>query len=311
MNRNVKVAVVQDSSVAFDKTATLAYVDALLRQAAKTQPDLVLFPEAFIPGYPSGMDWGGPATSIRGDEGHAYYLRYFEGAVDVPGPECDALGAMAREHKLNLVIGVIEKQGTTLGCSVLHFDRAGTLLHVRRKVMPTMAERTVWGQSDGASLQPVDFDVARTASVICWENYMPLLRHAMYAQGVSIYCAPTADDMEGWVASMQHIALEGRCFVLSACQFTRRSDFPADYGWFPSNDPEFIVSRGGSCIVDPSGNILCGPVYDRKEILTATLDMDMVIHGRHSFDVAGHYARPDIFQLSVDRRPKSTVTFVG
>lgn len=154
-----------------------------------------------------------------------------------------------------------------------------------------------------------EFDIGRVASVICWENYMPLLRHAMYAQNISIYCAPTADDMEPWVSSMRHIAQEGRCFVLSACQFSRRADFPPDYGWFPSDDPDFIISRGGSCIVDPFGGLLCGPVYDKTTILTASLDLDLVARGRHSFDVVGHYSRPDLFNLTVDRRRKKTVVF--
>jgi nitrilase len=131
----------------------------------------------------------------------------------------------------------------------------------------------------------------------------------MYAHNISIYCAPTADDMETWVLSMRHIAQEGRCFVLSACQFSRRSEFSSDYGWFPSDDPQFIVSRGGSCIVDPFGSLLCGSVYDEAVILTATLDLDLVTRSRHSFDAVGHYSRPDSFELSVDRRKKSPVTF--
>lgn len=309
MNRFVTVAVVQDAAVAFDKTGTIQHVEGLLGQAAKHQPDLVLFPEAFISGFPSGLDWGGPGTGMRADAGQFDYLRYMGGAIEIPGEETALLGEMARANNLNLVIGAIEKSGGTLFCSVLHYNRQGELVHVRRKVMPTMAERTIWGQADGASLAAVEFDIGRTASVICWENYMPLLRQSIYAQDISIYCAPTADDLEAWVPSMRHIALEGRCFVLSACQISTRADFPPDYGWFPSDDPEFIVSRGGSCIVDPFGNLLCGPVYDKAAILTAKLDMDMVTRGRHSFDVAGHYARPDIFQLSVDRKSRASVTF--
>lgn len=305
----VTVAVVQDAAVAFDKGATLERVEQLLARAAESSPDLVLFPEAFLGGYPSGMDWGGPGAGIRSDESQSDFLRYTQGAIEVPGPECTILGEMARAHNVNLIMGIIERRGGTLSCSVLHFNRVGDLVHVRRKLMPTMAERMVWGQSDGSSLSAVEFDFGRTASVICWENYMPLLRQAMYAQDISIYCAPTADDQEPWVSSMRHIAQEGRCFVLSACQFSRRADFPANYGWFPSDNPDFIVSRGGSCIVDPLGGFVCEPVYDKSAILTAKLDMDLVVRGRHTFDVVGHYARPDIFQLSVDRRKRSLVAF--
>lgn len=309
MTRSVKLAVVQDAPVAFDVAASLVRVATILGRVASERPDIVLFPEAFISGFPAGTDWGGDATAIRSSAGGIEYERYFNGAIEIPGPECSALGAMARDHSLDLVIGVIERQGTTLNCSVLHFNCEGDLVHVRRKVMPTMAERTIWGQADGASLQAATLGVGRVASVICWENYMPLLRQAMYSQNVEIYCAPTADDLDGWVNSMRHIAVEGRCFVMSACQFSRRRDFPADYGWFPSDDPEFVTSRGGSCIVDPSGELLAGPVYDREAILTATVDLDAVVRARHSFDVTGHYARPDIFRLMVDRRARSSVTF--
>jgi len=309
MPREITLSVVQAAPVAFDIAASLEAVARLLQQAAQGKPDLVLFPEAFISGFPAGTDWGGAATGVRCEQGSLDYQRYYDGAITVPGPDCDRLGELARTHSVNLVIGVIERVGTSLSCSVLHFDRAGALVHVRRKLMPTMAERTIWGQADGTSLTACDFDFGRTATVICWENYMPMLRQTMYAQGIELYCAPTADDLEGWVSSMRHIATEGRCFLASACQFSRRRDFPADYGSFPSDDPDFIVSHGGSCIVDPTGNLLAGPVYDREAILSARIDLDAVIRARHMFDVTGHYARPDIFQLHVDRRPKAAVRF--
>jgi predicted amidohydrolase len=306
----VRVAVVQDAAVAFNVVASIARVGELLAQAATSGTDLVLFPEAFVAGFPSGLDWGGPGTAVRGDDGQFDYLRYHAGAITVPGPDCEMLGALAARHDVNLIIGVIERRGTTLCCTVLQFRRDGILAGVRRKIMPTMAERTIWGQSDGSSLHAVDLDIGRLGTVICWENYMPLLRQAIYAQGIDFYCAPTADDLESWGASMRHIALEGRCFVLSACQFSRRADFPPDYGWFPSNDPDFIVSRGGSMIVDPFGTVLAGPVVDAATILRAELDRDLVTRGRHSFDAAGHYSRPDIFNLTVDRTSRASVDFL-
>ena len=305
----IRVAVVQHAPVAFNVDLTLQRVQDLLTRAMATNPDLVLFPEAFVPGFPSGLDWGGAATGVRGQAGQNAYLRYHDSAIVVPGPITDRLAAMARTAGAHLVVGVIERAGSTLGCSVLHFGRDGTLLGVRRKVMPTMAERTIWGQTDGASLTVAATDIGQIGTVICWENYMPLLRYAMYAQGVQIYCAPTADDLETWTASMQHIAIEGRCFVLSAAQFTQRCDFPAEYGDFPSDDAAFIVSRGGSCIIDPFGTILAGPVFNEPVILTADLDLNQITRGKFSFDVVGHYARPDIFSLRVDRRSRPAVTY--
>lgn len=309
MARLVKVGVIQAASVAFNLDASIKRTADLMAQNAVKGLDLVVFPEAFISGFPSGTDWGGPATGVRLNQGSVDYQKYFESAITIPSRECDALGELAKLHNVNLVIGVIERIESTLGCSVLHIDRSGALLHVRRKIMPTMAERTIWGQSDGASLSAVDFDFARVGTAICWENYMPLLRQTIYAQNIDVYCAPTADDCTGWVRSMQHIAAEGRCFVISACQFSRRKDFPIDYGLFPSDDPDFIVSRGGSCIVDPLGELIAAPLYDQEGIVTAEIDLGDVVRGRHSFDVSGHYARPDIFHLHVDRRRRRIVTF--
>jgi nitrilase len=307
--KTCRVAVVQAAAIAFDTAATIARFGDLLRRAATPGVELVLFPEAFVPGFPSGLDWGGPATGIRLNDGQEPFLRYAKSALVVPSAETAAMGAHVAEAGVFVVVGIIERIGSSLSCSILHFNKTGAIVHVRRKLMPTMAERTIWGQSDGASLAVIDAGFARVGTVICWENYMPLLRQSIYAQNVEIYCAPTADDLPVWVSSMQHIALEARCFVLSANQFTRRSDFPADYGDFPSDDPDFIVSHGGSCIIDPFGTLLAGPIFDKEAILSAELDADQIIRGRFSFDVSGHYARPDVFQLSVDRRPRSTVIF--
>ena len=309
--KSCRVAVVQAAPVAFDLHASIARLGGLLQDAAKTGAQLVLFPEAFLPGFPSGLDWGGASTGIRIPDGEAGFQRYFASAITVPSADTQAIGKMVAEAAIFAIIGVIERVGASLSCSVLHFDPTGALVHVRRKLMPTMAERTVWMQSDGSSLTVVESDIARIGTAICWENYMPLLRQCLYAQGVEIYCAPTADDLDTWISTMQHVAIEGRCFVLSSNQFTKRRDFPADYGDFPSSDPDFVVSRGGSCIVDPFGKLLAGPVYDQDALLVADLDAELVIKGKFSFDVVGHYARNDIFQLQVDRRQKPGVTFVN
>jgi nitrilase len=174
--------------------------------------------------------------------------------------------------------------------------------------MPTGSERLVWGFGDGSTLPVFETPVGKLGAVICWENYIPLLRAAMYAKGIEIYCAPTADSRDSWIASMRHIAVEGRCFVLSSNQFNRRRDFPDDYGSLNAGDPEVVLTRGGSCIVDPFGNYLAGPNLDGEVILTAEIDRGEIIRAKYDLDVMGHYARPDIFQLHVDERPKRPVT---
>ena len=183
---------------------------------------------------------------------------------------------------------------------MLFFDPDGTLMGKHRKLMPTAAERLVWGQGDGSTMPVFDTPIGRLGAVICWENYMPMLRMHMYARGIQIYCAPTADDRETWLSTMRHIALEGRCFVLGCNQFARRSDYPDDYPAIQGDDPAIVMSRGGSCIVDPLGRILSGPAFDAPAILTADLDLGEIARGKFDFDVAGHYARPDVFRLVVN-----------
>jgi nitrilase len=265
-----------------------------------------VFPEAFLSGYPKGSSFGA-VVGARTDAGREEYRLYWESAVDVPGPAVDFLSRVARENALYLVIGVIERDGGTLYCTVLHFAPDGNFLGKHRKLMPTAAERLIWGFGDGSTLPVYDTPHGRLGSVICWENYMPLLRTAMYSKGIEIWCAPTADGRDSWIPSMQHIAFEGRCFVLSCNQFSRRSDFPADFACSLGDDPATIISRGGSCIVDPFGAILAGPYYDGETILTAEIDRGQIARGKYDFDVVGHYARPDVFQLTVDERPKSPV----
>lgn len=306
----VTAAVVQAAPVSFDREATVARVRELTASAAADGARLVVFPEAFVSAYPKGLDFGA-RIGMRSPEGRDDFRRYFDSAVDVPGPAVDELARIAGEHGVHLVIGVIERDGGTLYCTVLFFDDAGAYLGKHRKLMPTAMERLVWGFGDGSTLPVFDTPFGRMGAVICWENYMPLLRMAMYGKGIQIYCAPTADDRDGWVASMRHVALEGRCFVLSCNQFTRRRDFPDDYGAIQGDDPDTIISRGGSLIVGPLGEILAGPAYDGEAILTAELDLGEIARGKYDFDVAGHYARPDVFRLSVDERPQSPVAYTG
>ena len=301
------VAVVQAAPVAFDRERTLDKLHTLATDAARQGARVVLFPEAFVSAYPRGLDFGAVVGS-RTEEGREDFRRYWESSVDVPGPAVDRLARTARSNAIYLVVGVVERDGGTLYCTVLFFAPDGAYLGKHRKVMPTASERLVWGFGDGSTLPVYDTPLGKLGAVICWENYLPLLRAAMYAKGIELYCAPTADPRDSWVASMRHIAVEGRCFVLSCNQFNRRRDFPADYRSIYGDDPDTVIARGGSCIVDPFGNFLAGPNTEGEAILLADIDRAQIIRGKYDLDVVGHYARPDIFQLHVDEAPKRPVT---
>jgi len=244
----------------------------------------------------------GAVVGDRSPEGRDWYRRYWESSVDVPGEAFDEIAAIAREAEVYLVIGVIERDGGTLYCSVLFFAPDGEYLGKHRKILPTASERLIWGQGDGSTMPVFDTAIGNIGAAICWENYMPLYRTSLYAKGVQLYLAPTADSRDGWLASMRHIALEGRCFVLSCNQFARRSDYPPDYPGDVPNSPDAIMTRGGSCIVNPLGEVIAGPVYDEEVILTADIDLGDTIRGKFDLDVVGHYARPDVFRLIVNER---------
>ncbi len=302
-----RAAVVQATPVPFDRSRTLDRLEALVADAARERAEIAVFPEAFGGGYPKGMDFGA-VVGRRTAEGRDQFRRYFEAAVQVPGPEVERIAKAARAHRMHLAVGVIERDGGTLYCTVLLLGEDGSLLGKHRKLMPTAAERLVWGFGDGSTLPVIDTRVGRIGAVICWENYMPMLRMAMYAKGVQLYCAPTADDRETWLPTMRHVALEGRCFVLTACQVLRRSDLPADIPNALGDAPQTLLMRGGSCIVSPAGTVLAGPVFEKEAILCADLDLDDIARGKYDFDVAGHYARPDVFQLSVNEKAAKPVT---
>ncbi len=302
----IRVAVVQATPVVFDREKTVEKVRALAADAASRKAQLVLFPEGFVSAYPKGLDFGA-RVGMRLPGGREDFRRYWESSVDVPGPTVEALGSIAGENNIYLVIGVIERDRGTLYCTVLFLDPDGRLMGKHRKLMPTVMERIVWGFGDGSTLPVFDTALGRVGAVICWENYMPLLRTYMYSKGIQIYCAPTADDRDTWLPTMQHIALEGRCFVLSCCQYLRRGDCPEDYAAIHGDDPKTVLMRGGSCIVAPLGEVLAGPSFDGEGILTAELDMNEIPRGKYDFDVTGHYARPDIFRLYVNERAMPAV----
>jgi nitrilase len=302
-------AVVQSAPVGFDTARTLDKVRSLAGECAAMGAKLVVFPEAFVGTYPKGSIFGGYVGG-RTPEGRDAFRRYHHSAIEVPGPEVEALAAIAAEAGLHMVIGVIERDGGTLYCTVLHYS-PDRYLGKHRKLMPTGAERMVWGFGDGSTMPVYQTPLGKLGSVICWENYMPLMRTAMYAKQIELYCAPTLDGRPTWPSSMQHIAIEGRCFVFSANQFAHRSDYPADFCNVISDAPDTVLSPGGSCIVDPFGNFLAGPDFAGETILTAEIDIAAVMRGKYDFDVVGHYARPDVFQLSVDERRRAAVVRIG
>lgn len=303
----VRAAVVQAGAVPFDTEACVDKAVGLIAEASGLGAKVIVFPEAFIPGYPKGVSYG-LVVGARDPAGREEFRLYLEAAIEVPGPQTQRLGEAAAAHGAYVVMGVIEREHGTCYCAVLFFGPDGTLLGKHRKLMPTVMERVIWGFGDGSTLTVVDSPYGRIGSVICWENYMPMLRMAMYSKNVALYCAPTADDRDTWIASMQHIALEGRCFVLTACQFIRKKDFPDTVRVSLGDSPEAVLMRGGSAIVNPLGQILAGPHFNSESILTADLDLNDIGRGKFDFDVAGHYSRPDVFQLNVNETPMRAVS---
>jgi len=303
-----RAAVVQAAPILFDTARTLEKLADLTRDSAAQGAELVVFPEAFVGGYPKGWDFGA-RLGQRSEAGREDFRRYFESAIEVQSPEGKLLGEAARANGVHLVVGIVERDRGTLYCTAVTYSPEGRLLGKHRKVMPTALERLVWGFGDGSTLPVFDTGIGRLGSVICWENYMPMLRMAMYAQGIELYCAPTVDDRETWLPTMRTIAIEGRCFVLSACQYLTLSDFPPSYAALLGENPPKILIRGGSCIVDPFGKVLVEPNFERETIQLAQLDRKAIARGKYDLDVTGHYARPDIFKLIVDTSVKQPVIF--
>jgi nitrilase len=308
-----RVAVVQAASVLFDRERSTEKAAALIQQAGSQGARLVLLPEAFIPGYPRGLGFG-MVVGSRSRAGRALWQKYWDNAADVPGPTADVLGTAAREAGVFAAVGVIERDCAgspgTLYCTLLYFGPDGRLLGKHRKLKPTGSERLIWGEGDGSTLTVLPTELGRIGGLICWENYMPLARMALYGKGVEIYLAPTADARDTWQATLRHIACEGRCFVLGSNQFATKDMYPKDLPGFEdlSSQPE-VLCRGGSVIIGPLGDVLAGPVYDQETILHADIDLGEIVQARLDFDVVGHYARPDVFRFTVDEAPRTTVRF--
>ncbi|MBN8839635.1 MAG: carbon-nitrogen hydrolase family protein [Sphingomonadales bacterium] len=286
--------------------ATLAQILSFETVIAEAGADLVVLPEAVLGGYPKG-EWFGTRLGYRLPEGREAFGRYHAGAIDLPGPETAELAGLSQRTGASLVVGVIERDGGTLYCTALFFTPAEGLVARHRKLMPTGTERLIWGQGDGSTLPVIETGAGRVGTAICWENHMPQLRLAMYAKGIDIWAAPTVDERDIWQCSMRHIAHEGRCFVVSACQV---QPSPAALGLdLPGWDADRPLIRGGSLIVDPLGEVLAGPLFNETGLVSATIDIGAIVRGRYDFDVVGHYARPDIFSLTVDERARAPVFF--
>ena len=308
-----KIAVVQEAPVFLDREKTIGLAIGMVEQAAKGGAKLVVFPEAFVSGYPAwiwrlrpGGDWS------LGEDLHA---RLLSSSVNLRAGDLDSLCQAAKQHEVTIICGLNERDDdlsrATLYNTVVVIGDDGTILNRHRKLMPTNPERMVWGFGDGSGLNVIDTPVGRVGTLICWENYMPLARYALYGQGVQLHVAPTYDCGDAWIGTMQHIAREGRCWVVSCGVALTRADIPAD---FPQRemiypDTEEWINAGDSVVIAPGGKIVAGPMREEKGILFAEMDSNGAMNAKRALDVAGHYSRPDIFSLSINRQPQKPLVF--
>ena len=308
-----KIAIIQESPVLLDRDRTIERAIQLIEDAASAEAELVVFPEAYISGYPAwiwrlrpGGDWG------VSEELHA---RLLDSAVDIDAGDLQPLCDSAKKNNITIVCGLNERDSklskATLYNTVVIIGTDGDILNRHRKLMPTNPERMVWGFGDGSGLNVVDTPAGRVGTLLCWENYMPLARYALYSQGIEIYIAPTYDSGDQWLGTMQHIAREGRCWVICSGVALTNSDIPDD---FPDRETLYPASEewinpGDSAVIAPGGEIVAGPMRQKKGILFAEVDSKSVGISKRDLDVAGHYSRPDIFTLSVDAQPQSPIKF--
>ncbi|EJD55093.1 carbon-nitrogen hydrolase [Auricularia subglabra TFB-10046 SS5] len=306
----VRASVIQAGTALYSLSDTLDRLERLAGEAAAQGAALAVFPEAFIGGYPKFSTFG-ISLGSRAPEGRDEFARYHSSAIEVPNSDAiRRVEEVSKANNLFIVVGVIERDLGTLYCTAVFVDPKQGYVSKHRKLVPTALERVIWGQGDGTTLPVLDTKLgdgevdAKVSATICWENYMPLLRTHYYTLGTQIYCAPTVDSRPTWQNTMAHIAFEGRCFVLSACQFTQQKDYPADHAIAQgeTRNPEGVMIAGGSMIVDPLGNVLAGPLWNAEGVLTADLDLETTIRGKFDLDVVGHYARNDIFNLSVNTK---------
>lgn len=309
-NRKVKVGVVQATPALFDMEKTVDIVISWIEKGANRGCELLLFPESFIPCYPRGLTFDA-VIGRRSEKSREQWLKYWNNSIDLDAESKSAkhlskISEAIKKANIFVALGVTEKEslGGSLHCSLLYYGKDGKLLGKHRKLKPTGLERYIWAESDGSTMTTLDTEIGKIGGLICWENYMPLARMAMYNKGVEIYLAPTADSRESWQSTMQHIALEGRCFVLAANQFVRKSDYTAAFEEDLVNEPE-IMCAGGSVILSPLGEVLAGPLWNQEGILTAELDFSILAKSKLDFDVIGHYSRNDVFNFSVNKQPET------
>ncbi|GAA4274826.1 carbon-nitrogen hydrolase family protein [Aquimarina gracilis] len=300
----VKVGVVQDSPIFFDKDQTIKKIEEITQKCAKQGCELLVFPESFVPGYPRGFSFGATIGN-RTEQGRKLFAEYHENSLDLESEDLKRLEKLANTQNIYLVIGVTEKQENngSLYCSMLYISPTEGLLGVHRKIKPTGTERIVWGEADGESLVTFKTKIGKLGGLICWENYMPLARMSMYQKGIEIHIAPTADSRPAWTATMQNIALEGRCFVLGCNQYYTKSMYPKRFQSLVKDEPENMCP-GGSVIVSPMGKIIAGPLFDEAGVLIAELDMNEINESKLDFDVIGHYSRNDIFRFEAKNQPE-------
>jgi nitrilase len=302
MREPLTVACVQVEPAILDRARTIDRLEERTAEAAAAGAGLVVFPETFVPAYPSSIwakalaGWGEPGAK------EAFALLHRE-SLEVPGADADRIAAAAREHGVWLVVGVNEidpARPGTLYNSLLYYSPAGELALHHRKLVPTNHERLVWGQGDGRGLRAIETPIGRIGGLICWENYMPLARFSLYESGVELYIASTADDGDAWQATLVHIARESRAFVVAPCHFQRASSYPDDFPLAALLEGRDLLGRGGSAILGPDGGYLAGPLYGEEGILYAELDPTRLAEERQRFDPAGHYHRPDVLSLTVN-----------
>jgi nitrilase len=307
------LAIVQKSPVFLDKQKTINTAVTMVEEAAAKGAGLVIFTETFIPGYPAwiwrlrpGGDW---------DLSEELHLRLLKNSVNVDSDDLIPLYSAAQKHKITIVCGIEELDSqhgqSTLYNTVITIGADGALLNKHRKLMPTNPERMVWGFGDASGLKVVDTPAGRIGTLLCWENYMPLARYALYSQGVEIYIAPTYDSGDGWIGSLQHIAREGRCWVVGCGNLMKGSDIPDDFpeknSLYP--DQNEWINPGDSVVIAPGGEIVAGPMREEDGILLCEINLDEVAKARRALDVTGHYSRPDIFTLQVNMQQQSPVVF--
>jgi len=300
------VACAQLSPVVFNKQKTVDKASEWAEKAASEDVDLLVFPESFIPAYPSGLGFG-TVVGSRTQAGREQFREYWENSVEVPGPVTNQIGKIAQKYNMFIIMGVTERDAIskTLFCTLLYFDCDGNLIGRHRKIKPTAAERLVWGEGDGTTITTYDTKIGKIGGLICWENYMPLARMAIYNKGTEIYVATTADARDSWNSTMIHIAREGRCYVIGCNQYLTKSHYPPHLQPELAPDRPEVLSRGGSVIVSPMGDILAGPLYNEEGLLTASINNELIVESRMDFDVTGHYSRDDIFKFSVPDQPET------